>query len=273
MDASTEPDVSVFNGDDSGTPSLVSVVYAVHAGAADLPAFRLCIAPETTPLPNDPSHPMPLSNFPGVAPGGMALLGNVHGIFSVTVLSALEIQNSPTDKFSTCGAATTDGNLAFRAPVGMLSFTSAIEILVLTGGMAPIAKVVAADSTTYSAGGAPHFQFGNFAQSLQGPITATFGTQQTPALDNLGAASFGALTPKASQATAFNSANPTPADYDNFGVQANGKFYSLSDIQHASDPTTTPGQFFGSRLNGYALLLVDDVGGKSQHMVAVPLVP
>ncbi len=273
-------DGGVQLGTDSGHPNApdamttVSTVYAVHAATTDLPAFRVCLDPSSTPLPNDFSHPMPLSNFPGVAPGGMALLGQISGSFAATLVSALEVQNAPGDKTARCGTVTTDGNVSVK-PMGSLAFNKGgVEILVISGtDAAPSAKLVTASEVSYDQGALLHLQWGHFAQSLkQAPIAATFGPKNMPTRDALGSVAYGSLSSTAVEASSFYLPTPAPGDYDNFGVQVNGKFYSLSDIQHASDPTTTPGQFFGSRLNGYALLLVDDAGN-TQHIVAVPLAP
>jgi hypothetical protein len=266
-------DVSDAVSTDAADQTSSTTIYAVNAGAADLPPFRMCLDPKGHPLPNDPSHPMPLSNFPGVAQGGMASLGQVgSGPFVGTIFNALEVQTSPTDKSADCNTATNDGNLAYHYNVGSFQFQGAVQILVVHGsGTAPVGSLVTVDTTRYPPDAALHFQWANFASSTPGMVDASFGPKSAPA-DPLGKAAHGEITPLVS--VAFMPS--TPADYDAYGIQANGAFHSLTEIAHASDPTTTPGQFFGTRTNGYALVLIDDVGadaGKSQHFVAVPLTP
>lgn len=260
------------NTTDADTFPALTAVYAVHAGAVDLPPFRVCVDPQSQPLPNDPAHPMPLSNFPGVAPGGMASLGNLTGQASATILDAAELNSSPTDKTSKCSMATTDGNLQYHHVVGSFTFQGGVQILVVYGPRsAPLAKLVSADTTTYAPGDPLHFQWSNFASSTPGMVDASFGPKGAPT-EQLGTAQFGGIT--SSVKVTFMPS--TAADYDTFGVVANGTFHSLTEIAHASDPTTTPGHFFGTRTSGYALVLVDDAdsdAGKSQHIVGVPLAP
>lgn len=273
QDASFLADSGKQSNPDSSALDAVPLIYAVHAGPADLPAFRLCLGDATPPLPSDPSHPMPLSNFPGVGVGSMAELGSFSGNFpQVTLFSAFTLKDSMSAAGKSCGELITAGAITAEQ-LGPITLDSSVQILVVSGasGARKLSRV-SADGTTYGNGPQPmHFQVGHFSQSLsQAPIAAKFGTQGA-GVESLGSPAFQTLA--ASVGVTGFPASPLPGDFDKYGVQIGAAFYSLSNIQAATDPTTTPADFFKSRLNGYALLLIDDVGKPTQHLVAVPLHP
>jgi hypothetical protein len=263
-DANADP-----NTRDSSGPT-PSAVYAVHGGAADLPPFRLCLSDDAKPVPSDPTHPIPLTNFPGVGVGGMADLGDLSGNYSVRLFPAQTIQDSSSDHDAICKTLVSDKLIPYEQ-LDTVDLQSGVQLLVVVGEKSS-RKVfrVAADTGTYSGGGTIHLQMGHFSASLKtSPIVANFGTKGATTMP-LGSVSFSTLAPAAVEVT-FAS-NPLPKDYDTYGVDVSGTFYSLSDIQHATDPTTTPNNFFNGRLNAYALVLVDDAN-TGHHIVAVPLKP
>lgn len=123
LDGSTLNDVFVPNFDggssDSGAPDVgnaadaadldgsntPTTILAVNASANLFP-FRVCFGRGTSvidlpPYPNDPTHPMPETNYPGVPVGGAALLPPVQLSGTVTpyVISASRLA---TDSTSSC---------------------------------------------------------------------------------------------------------------------------------------------------------------------------
>lgn len=274
---------SVDGGTDNGRPDAkapltadasgsLNALYAVHAGPADLPAFRLCLQPALKPLPNDPSHPMALANYPGVGVGSMAPLGSVVGDHHVILYSALAIADSSSARDADCNTIATD-KVLIGEDLGNITIGGGMQMLVVHGpSSARKLTLVTADPAPLDGQSPIHLQVGHFSQKLAAAtITAKFGTKGS-ANTSLGTASFGALVPASVVASGFP-IDPVSADFDNYGLEVGGVFWSLADIQRATDPTTTPGALFGGRLNAYALLLVDDIGKSTQHFIAVPLRP
>jgi hypothetical protein len=125
--SSPSPDAGVPTGRDSGTvdsgapsdaaisldaanadvmaPNAPTTILAVNASANLFP-FRVCFGRGTSvidlpPYPNDPTHPMPETNYPGVPVGGAALLPPVQLSGTVTpyVVSTVRLA---TDSTSSC---------------------------------------------------------------------------------------------------------------------------------------------------------------------------
>ncbi len=263
------PDAKPFAADAAG---LLNALYAVHAGPADLPAFRLCLQPAFKPLPSDPSHPMALANYPGVGVGSMAPLGAVMGNHHVILYSALGIADSSSASNADCQSIAND-KVLIGEDLGNITIGGGMQMLVVHGpSSARKLTLVTADPAPLDGQSPIHLQVGHFSQKLAAAtITAKFGTKGS-ANTSLGTASFGALVPASVVASGFP-IDPVSADFDNYGLEVGGVFWSLADIQRATDPTTTPGALFGGRLNAYALLLVDDIGKSTQHFIAVPLRP
>lgn len=280
VDSSTPVDGKANPGIvDGGAPS---IIYAVHAGTDDpkqptnaqnVPSIRLCLDGSSTPLPNDFSHPMPLSNFPGIGVGSMSELGTLSGQYSVSILSAFGVNDSSSYRTATCDTILGDQQLAIDVPAqSKVVLTGGVQILVVTGAAQQRTLWhVFADSQVYQSNEPIHLQLGHFAPSVPTSLTAKFGPKGG-AMEPMGQVMLGALAATYKPSSQAFPANPTPADFDTHGVQVGSAFYSLSAIAAATDPTTTPSAFFGSRLNGYALLLVDGAAS-TQHMVAVPLRP
>ena len=265
--AGSEPDGATLSAD-SGTPQApATILVFVHGGSSDLAPFRVCLDSAGAPLPSD--HPMPRANYPGVPVGAAASLGDVdsHTSFTVTLVDALALADSKSQPWANDCSMLPD----FLPPAALETTGPKVQLVagafnvavVLGAAGARTVKVVTLDATP-PALNKMRLQWGQFATGL-GTASATFG-----------GAALGNAAPQAvasaSVEVAFDPSS-SPAAFDGSGVTVTGtdgipRFFSLTDIQAASDPTTVPTQFFSGRVS-YGVIGIGDAA--QLHLVAIPV--
>ena len=277
-DAATA-DVGAIPVNPDGGNAPATILIFVHDGSPDLAPFRVCIDPAGAPLPSDFSRPMPLANYPGIPVGAAASLGDVDDkiMFNVTLVDALALANAQSDPRSkSCNALSFLGTAASEAITAPVVLTMGMVNVAVVQGSAGsrTVKVVTLDATA-PADKTTRLQWGQFAAGA-GTLSATFsknGSADVP----LGAAAQGAVAQGSVQVD-FDPGSP-PGAFDTSGITVTGagqpRFFSLSDIQAASDPTSVPTQFFTPRVS-FGVLAVGDANladagaGQGLHLVAIP---
>ena len=257
-----------------------TILVFVHGGSPDLAPFRICVDPSGAPLPSDFSHPMPQSNYPGIPAGGAGSLGDMDAKLSlnVTLVDALALANSKTDPRSNMcseltGFLSSTALETISAPV--LLTAGKVNVAVVRGSNGSRTIDVVTLDATGPMDGKLRLQFGQVATGL-GMASAAFGPQGAPGTP-LGSAGPSAMTAMGVDVS-FDPSSPSGA-FDTSGVTVTStgmpRFFSLTAIQGATDPTTVPTDFFTARVS-YAVIAIGDstaadaAAGNELHLLAVP---
>jgi hypothetical protein len=263
-------------------------------GALNDTDVRICLGsgPSDRPLPEDPSHPVPLSNYPGIPLGGGVDLGDYPLPQTIYVIAA----NLQKDNYPGGPAQVGCNEILSTGPTGKPYLTVSVpdapgpnRLVVLlddTSDAGATAVATLLDEATYgpSDGGTTVYaQVGAFGPWTTQPITVDVldsSDASTPlALFDAGSVSPTTsvpveISPYAGLSLRFSSAGATPGQL----VQ------SFQEIQSVSDPTTSGSVFYGQRAN-YLFLLLGAPGSadaaapppsfedRGLHIVAIPYVP
>ena len=261
----------------SGTRLIV-----VHTGEPKLQPFRVCVSDTALPEPSDPTHPMPQSNYPGIAIGGAAYVGVVtSSTVSMTLYDALTLANENRSAES-CGTLRTDTTLPAFAhedvdTTGLALVLGELNVVGIYGAVGQTKAIAAPLDSSFTTGVQPlQIAFGHLSPDHQGAkINAAFSTRDGGALVPLGTVGFGEVG--ALTMTSFP-LDASTSSYDDYGVTlaSPAQFFSLTDVAHGTDPTQAPSALLGGRTN-FAFVLVGydsvpDGGspGQALHVVAIP---
>ena len=276
---------------DGAAPSLVVVNGMDQAlGVLNDTNIRVCLGngPDDYPLPEDPTHPVPLSNYPGIPTGGGVDLGARPLPPTIYAISAkLQNDNYPNSPNGSAriacdkilgGGAIGKPNIAI--PVSNLDVHAVVVLLDGTSDAAADAVAAVLDSQTYGPQGdgssTVYAQIGAFGEWPQQPVTAEI---VDPADASTMLAAFDAQSVSGPASVAIDLGT-----FDNRSLRltsGSSTFeQSFQSIQSISDPTTSPSVFYGVRANFLFLLLgaqgdaaAPSFGDPSLHIVAIPYVP
>ena len=287
---------AVLTSDAKLSPPHLVIVNALDQalGALSDDDVRVCLGTSSSdrPLPEDPTHPVPLSNYPGIPLGGGVDLGQYDAPATIYVISAkLQKDNYPGGPAQVaCSDILSSGAsgkpyLTVSVPTG----AGPDQLVVLLDGAGDGGAVAAAatlDDATYGpddAGAAVHAQLGAFGPWARQPIVVD-QLDSNDAAVALAAFDGGSLT--------MPPAHPLPvAPFDGLSLRFSSPgavpvelVQTFQDIQSVSDPTTSASVFYGQRANFVFLALGAPAaadaaapppafGGRGLHIVAIPYVP
>ena len=278
------------------SPTHLVVVNALDQslGALSDDDVRVCLGtgPGDRPLPEDPTHPVPLSNYPGIPLGGGVDLGQYLAPSTIYVISAkLQKDNYPGGPAQVaCNEILSPGAsakpyLAVSVPPG----SGQARLVVLLddtsdGGAAAAAATL--DEATYDpddAGAAVHAQLGAFGPWARQSVTVD-SVDPTDASASLAAFDGGSVAPPQSLLVDVSPFDGRALRFSSAGAVPSELVQSFQDIQSVSDPTTSASVFYGQRAN-FVFLALGAPGAadaaaappsfesRALHIVAIPYVP